>query len=51
MDFFYRVLASHAGGPSLIPGRDMSVLGLLVQDGMTLVEFLHSGDPDVTCPV
>jgi hypothetical protein len=27
---FSRVLASHAGGPGLIPGRDMSVLGTLV---------------------
>jgi hypothetical protein len=26
---FSRVLASHAGGPGSIPGRDMSVLGPL----------------------
>jgi hypothetical protein len=29
---FSRVLASHRGGPGSIPGRDMSVLGLIVQD-------------------
>ncbi len=28
-----RVIASHRGGPRSIPGRDMSVLGPLVQDG------------------
>ncbi len=27
---FSRVLASHCGGPGLIPGQDMSVLGPLV---------------------
>jgi hypothetical protein len=26
---FSRVLASHVGGPGLIPGQDMSVLGSL----------------------
>ncbi len=29
---FSRVLASHHGGPGSIPGRDMLVLGPLVQD-------------------
>ena len=35
---FSRVLASHAGGPGSIPGRDMSVLGPLVRMKMTLVK-------------
>ncbi len=30
---FSRVLVSHRGGPGLVPGRDMSVLGPLVKDG------------------
>jgi hypothetical protein len=30
---FARVLASHRGGPGLIPGRNMSVSGPLVEDG------------------
>jgi hypothetical protein len=30
---FSRVLASHSGGPGLIPGRDISVSGPLVEDG------------------
>ncbi len=29
---FSRVLSSHCGGPGSIPGRDMSVLGSLVED-------------------
>ncbi len=49
------VLASHRGSPGLIPSLDMSVLGSLVQDGDDLRKVssksLHSGDPDVICPV
>ncbi len=30
---FSRVLVSHLGGPGLVPGWDMSILGPLIQDG------------------
>ncbi len=49
------VLASHRGSSGAIPGRDMSVLGSLVQDGDDLRKVssksLHSGDPNVICPI
>ncbi len=38
---FARVPASHFGGPGLIPGRDMSVSGALVEDG----DDLGQGSP------
>jgi hypothetical protein len=39
---FSRVLASRAGGPGSIPGRDMSVSGPLVSIEMTLVMVLYN---------
>jgi hypothetical protein len=48
---FARVHASHCGCLGLIPGRDMSVSGPLVENGDDLGHWsslsMYSGDPDV----